>query len=530
MSRILIKNGLLIDGTGKPGFVGNLVIEGDLIASVGADESGEFDKIIDAEGLAVSPGFIDTHSHSDLQLLIRPSIEHKLLQGVTTEIIGQDGISMSPLPAEMITEWRKVNSGFNGDDDSIDWNFRNTQGYFKLLENAGIGLNAAYLVPHGNIRMEVLGLGDAKPTCQELKQIKNIALKEMKYGAYGMSTGLIYPPCVYSTGEELMGLCRAVAALDGVFAFHQRSEADFILDSMKELIRLGRETGVKIHFSHFKVCGRKNWSKIDAALELLDKAASEGIRVSMDQYPYAAGSTTLSALLPPWIQSGGIGSMLSRLERKDIRESLIRDIESGIDGWDNFIDFAGFDQIFITGLKTEKNLDIIGKSIEEISVLKGKSQYEVIFDLLCEEEGKVNIVDFYGNDTHIEKILKSPFQNVCTDGFFTGQPHPRLYGTYPRILGRFVRERKVISLEAAVRKMTSKAAETFEFKKRGRLEKGYYADITVFNPDTVKDMGDFNTPQLKPIGIDYVIVNGEIAVNKGIYTQKTAGRVLQKAF
>jgi len=533
--KILLKNGRIIDGTGQKAFPGSVVIEGERSAAVvpaGAadtalDAGAGFDQVIDAKGLVIAPGFIDTHSHSDLQVLLNPYVEAKIHQGVTTELLGQDGIALAPLPKQYISPWRKNIAGLVGDSDAIDWGYETTDGYLQLLEKSGVGLNEAYLVPHGNIRMEAKGLDNRQPTAAELKKMLDITRREMEAGAFGLSTGLIYMPCAYAETAEIIEMCKVVAEYEGVFVVHQRSEADAILQSMQEVIDIGRKSGVKVHFSHFKVCGRKNWGLIDQVLELLENAKAEGIRVSFDQYPYVAGSTMLGVILPPWAHDGGTDKLLCRLKDPELRKKMIHDIEHGIPGWDNFVDFAGLDQIFVTSVKTAANADLIGKSLIEIGRLRGKDPYEATFDLLYEEQNAVGMVDFYGKEEHIIRLLTRPEQNVCTDGLLGGKPHPRVYGAFPRVLGRYVREQKALPLEEAVRKMTGKPAEVFGFKNRGALAAGSYADIVVFDPKTIIDNGTFTDPAQYPSGIEYVLVNGQIVIDKGVQVKKKAGQVLR---
>lgn len=525
-----LKNGLVVDGTGQKAYIGDVVIEDEVITAVGkADVSAGVDRVIDARGLVIAPGFIDTHSHSDLQVLLNPYVEPKIRQGVTTELLGQDGISMAPLPKQYVSPWRKNLAGLDGDSDKIDWGYETTEGYLRLMEKSGVGLNEAYLVPHGNIRMEAMGLDNRQPTADELDRMRSITRREMEAGAFGLSTGLIYMPCAYAAVTEIIELCKVVAEYDGVFVIHQRSEADTILQSMQEVIDIGRQSGVKVHFSHFKVCGRKNWAAIDQVLDLLDKAKAEGIRVSFDQYPYVAGSTMLGVILPPWVHDGGTDKLLKRLEDPELRRRMIRDIEQGIPGWDNFIDFAGLDQIFVTSVRTKANEDLIGKNLIEIGQLRGKDPYEATFDLLYQEENAVGMVDFYGTEEHVVRFMKRPEQNVCTDGLLGGKPHPRVFGSFPRVLGRYVRESKAVTLEEAVRKMTCKPAEVFGIKRRGHLKPGNFADIVVFNADTVIDKGTFVDPVQYPAGIEFVFINGNAVVKEGVYDRKLAGKVLRKA-
>ncbi|HHY29595.1 MAG TPA: D-aminoacylase, partial [Syntrophaceticus sp.] len=392
---ILIKNGMIIDGSGAPAYHGDLLIEGDNVAQIGTvNPQTQPEQIIDAAGLVVAPGFIDTHSHSDLNILLDPYVEPKVRQGITTEVLGQDGISMAPLPLEYVASWRKNLAGLDGDSDQLDWDWKDTAGYFELLEKSKVGPNVAYLVPHGNIRMAAMGLDNRKATSSELDKMGEITRQAMEAGAAGLSTGLIYMPCAYADTEEVIELCNVVREYDRVFVVHQRSEADTILDSMNEIIRVGRESGVKVHFSHFKICGIKNWGKIEKVVELLEKAKDDGIRVTFDQYPYVAGSTMLGVILPPWVHDGGTEKVLERLKDPELRKRMVEDIKSGMPGWDNFIDFAGLDGIFVTSVKTEKNKDCIGKNLSEIGELRGKDPFEATFDLLLEEDNAIGMYDY----------------------------------------------------------------------------------------------------------------------------------------
>ncbi|EGT4571350.1 D-aminoacylase [Clostridioides difficile] len=525
--RTLIKHGLIVDGNKTPAYEGDILIENEKILKISQDLNEEADKVIDAKGRVICPGFIDTHSHSDLVILVNPYNEVKIRQGITTEVLGQDGISMAPLPQEHISSWRKNLAGLDGESDEIDWKYETTENYLKMMDYNGVGLNETYLVPHGNVRMEAMGLEDRPATKEEIQKMCEITERELKAGAIGLSTGLIYIPCAYSLTEEIIEMCKVVAKYDGVFVVHQRSEADTILTSMEEIIEIGKQSGVKVHFSHFKVCGKANWKYIPQVIELLEKAEKEGIRVSFDQYPYAAGSTMLGVVLPPWAHSGGTDKLIERLSDENERAKMKKDIANGIEGWDNFIEFAGIDQIFVTSVKTEKNKDTIGKSLLEIGKIRGKDPLDATFDLLKEEENAVGMVDFYGLEEHIIGFMKRDEQNVCTDGLLAGKPHPRAYGSFPKILGRYVRELNVLTIEEAVYKMTKKAATSFSIKDRGELKEGYFADIVIFDKDTVSGCDDFINSMQYPTGIDYVIINGNCVVEEGKYNKIKAGKVLK---
>lgn len=527
--KTLIKNGLIIDGTGAPGYVSDLLLEGDKIARIGKDLPGEGCRVIDAAGMAVCPGFIDTHSHSDLICMTEPEILPKIMQGVTSEVVGQDGVGMAPLPPKFNAVWRRNIEAFEGDSDAAAWDsFATTEGYLAEIGKAVPGVNIAALVPHGNIRMEAMGLENRAPTAYEMDKMREITAREMEAGAWGISTGLIYMPCNYAATEELVELCKVAARYGGVFVTHQRSEADDLLPSMEETLRIGRESGIRVHFSHFKVCGRQNWDKADQAMALLDRAKEEGLCVTFDEYPYVAGCTMLSIILPPWAAEGGNDRALERLRDPEARRRMIADIERGIPGWDNFIDFAGLDGIIVTGVAKERNREAVGKSLTELGNLRGTDPYNAVFDLLLDEDNNVSMVDFYGREEHIERFIRREEMNVCTDGCVGEAPHPRMYGAFARVLGRYARERKILALEEAVQKMTGKAAAVCGFDRRGELREGYYADVVVFDPKTVADVGTFDDPARHPEGIRYVFVNGGLAVENGAHTHKRNGRVLRR--
>ncbi|MDR0354963.1 MAG: D-aminoacylase [Deltaproteobacteria bacterium] len=527
--KTLIKDGLILDGGLNPPFLGSVAIEGEKIVGVGQIAAAGFDQVIEANGLAVAPGFIDTHSHSDVEVFENPHLWPKLRQGVTTEFLGQDGISVAPLPKTCISPWRKNLAGLDGDTDKLDWTFETTERYMSLLEKNGSGTNLCYLIPHGNVRMQARGLhaGTANPA--ELKLMTEVLDEEMKAGAFGLSTGLIYMPCAYADTLEMVELCRVAAKHDVPLVIHQRSEADAILASMEEVLDIGRRSGVKIHFSHFKICGQKNAVHLPRILNLLEEAKKEGLSVSFDQYPYVAGSTMLGVILPPWVHDGGTDKLLERLASKDDRLKMTKDIANGLPGWDNFIEFAGFDGIFVTSVKTEKNQEAVGLNLTELGRKRGKEPLEAAFDLLWEEGNAVGMVDYYGLEEHVKIFLSRPEQNVCTDGLMGGQPHPRAYGAFARVLGKYCREEKVMTLPEAIHKMTGRPAAVFGLTDRGLIKEGLAADLVIFDPATVIDVGTFTDPRRHPSGIKDVFVNGQRAVKDGENNPDVlSGKVLKK--
>ncbi len=525
--KTLIKNARIIDGSGSKPYEGSVLIDGERIEAVGQVGDVTADVVIDAKNNVVCPGFIDTHSHSDLEVFKEPQLYAKVMQGVTTEFLGQDGISMAPLPVEYISPWRKNLAGLDGDKDDLNWEFKTTEGYLDMLAQNGSGTNLAYLIPHGNVRMEAMGLDGRLAEPAELEKMKSVLRRELEAGGFGLSTGLIYMPCAYGDTNEVVELCKVAAEFDRPFVIHQRSEADTIVDSMKEVIEVGRKSGVAVHFSHFKICGKNNAHHFEPVLKLLDDASAAGIRVSLDQYPYVAGSTMLGVILPPWVHDGGTDKLLKRLESAEDRKRMVKDITEGIHGWDNFVQFAGLDGIFVTSVKNAKNEDAIGKNLIELGEMRGKDPLDATFDLLYQEDNAVGMVDFYGLEEHVKAFMSRPEMNVCTDGLLGGKPHPRVFGAFPRVLGKYVREENVMPLEEAIRKMTSRPAEVFKVKERGLLKPGYFADVTIFNPDTIIDKGTYVEPRQYPEGIEYVFVNGTLAVKEGKPTDATSGKVLK---
>lgn len=514
-------NALLVDGTGSPSRAASITVDNDIIIEVGepAGDTHPADKVIDLKGLALCPGFIDTHSHSDLVLLEDGMIWQKLRQGITTEVLGQDGISMAPLPLQYVSQWRKNIAGLEGTSDVVQWDYRDTRRYLSRLEQAGVGPNVCYLVPHGNVRMEAMGLGERAATETELQEMCNILQRELDNGGFGLSTGLIYPPCTYADMRELNALCSVAACNKVPLVIHQRSEADAILESMQEVLQLSRETGVHIHFSHFKICGKYNDPKYPQVVDLLDSAAREGLRVTFDQYPYVAGSTMLSAILPPWAHAGGTEELLKRLADPQIRLRMFEDIHTTPSCWDNFIAFAGVDGISITNVQTEANRYAIGKTLVQLGEIRKTDPVTAALDLILEEENGVSMVDFYGLEEHVKGFMLRPEMNVCTDGLMHGTPHPRTFGAFPRVLGKYSRDERLMPLEEAIRKMTLQPATTFGITKRGRIAEGWHSDIVVFNPDTVIDTATYTAPAQYPRGIELVMVNGCI-----VYEGETIGK------
>ncbi|NLY19840.1 MAG: D-aminoacylase [Tissierellia bacterium] len=524
MYDILIKNGTLVDGTGKEPYKKNVAIKDGKITLVDGDI--EATRVIDAKGKLVTPGFIDTHSHSSMLVNEDPYLAPKLFQGITTELVAQDGMGPAPVDEKHISPWKKAMAGLEGEYD-FEWKWRSVGDYLDEVEKLDLGPNIAYLAPHGNLRMVAMGLDNRKPTKEEQERMNDELRKAIDEGAFGMSTGMIYPPCVYADIDEFIELGKVLKDTDTIFVTHQRSEADSMLESMDEILEISRQSGCRAHFSHFKICGKNNWDKIPAILEKLDNAKEEGIIVSLDQYPYVAGSTMMSVILPPWVHDGGTEKLIERLSDNELREKMKEDIANGIPGWDNFIDFAGLEGIFITFVKNPESEKYVGMNLVELGEATGKDPYDAIFDLIRDEENIVGLVDFYGTEEHVKTFMAREEQNVCTDGIIGTKPHPRLYGAFVRVLGKYCRDEKLFPVETAIRKMTGKPADTIGLLDRGYLKDGYAADVLVIDFDNVIDVGDYTDPKQLAKGIDYSIVNGKILIDDGKQTPQKAGKVLR---
>jgi N-acyl-D-amino-acid deacylase len=525
MFDILIRNGKLVDGTGNPWTKLDVGIKEGKVLEIGSLYEREAKLEIDATGLVVSPGFIDPHVHSDL-LILKPEIHKiKLLQGITTELLGQDGISVAPVSQVTKPLWQKQLKGLNGDIGEWPWN--TVDDYLSYLEKSRIANNAAYLVPHGAVRTLVMGFEGRTATKEEMNRMRELVEEGMRQGTVGVSTGLVYPPNVYSDKEELIEICKGSAKYGGSFVVHIRNESNHSLEALDEVIDVARKSGVRLHVSHFKVAGQINRAKFEKALEKMEQGRNEGIEITFDQYPYTAGSTVFHAILPPWMHAGGTEELLKRLESPAVRERIKKDFKTNVD-YENWVLNCGWENIVITSVATERNKVFEGKSVQDIALMRNTIPEEAALDLLLEESGAVTMVVHWGNEEDVIYGMKHPYQMVGSDSIFGGKPHPRLYGTYPRVLGRFVREKAAFTLEEAVRKMSGAPAQFLRLKDRGILREGYWADVVIFNPDTVLDQATYENPLEEPRGIHYVIVNGELTVRNGEYIGTTAGKVIRR--
>jgi N-acyl-D-amino-acid deacylase len=525
---LLLRGGNVVDGTGTPARRADVLLRDGRIAAVEAQLTvGAHTQVLEADGLVVAPGFIDTHSHSDLRVLVEPDLPMKVRQGITLDVLGQDGISVAPVRDEDVVQVRKQLAGLLGDPElPRDW--RSVADYLALLDR-GAALNCAYLVPHGAVRAGAMGLGARRPDRDELRHMIAIVERAMGEGALGLSTGLIYPPCCYGDTDELVALCGAVAQKNGLFVVHMRSESDHILAAIDEMIEVGQRSGVHVHISHFKIAGRDNWAQLTPMLAKVRQAQASGVRITADQYPYVAGSTMFGAILPPWAHDGGSDATLARLAARAERERLRADMEKpGPSDWDNFWQWTGPEGIVISDVPSGRRPEVVGTTVAEAAGAANREPIEFAFDLLLSERMGVSMISFSQSEEVVAAVMKEPYVNVCTDGLLGGRPHPRAYGTYPRILGRYVRELKVLSLEEAVRKMTSQAADAMHLPDRGRVAVGKVADLVAFDAAQVIDRATFADPLQEPLGIEHVVVNGVAVIAAGAATGARPGRAVRR--
>jgi len=514
MFDLLISNGRIVDGTGNPWCRADVGIQGERITAIGRLAGAEAASVIDAQGHVVCPGFVDPHSHSDLYLLAHPQHEPKIRQGVTTEVLGQDGISYAPVSDKGLAYWREYWRAVDGQPD-LNWDWRGV-GEFLARFDRQVSPNVAYLVPHGTVRYEALGLADRPATEGELAHMQELVAQGMEEGAVGLSTGLTYLPGFYSTTEELIACCRVVARYGGVYVTHLRGYGERIAEAIQEAVTIGRETGVPVHISHFN-------GRAEECLPLVDRARAQGVDLTFDNYPYLAGCTLLSHFLPRWAQAGGIPDTVARLRDQEVRKRIQREIAGTHEGeWHNYL---------LCAVDTEAHRCYEGLLLPEAAEKAGKGVIDFICDLIVEERLGVTVVQYHTHRTEedLRAMMKHPAHMVCTDAILLGShPHPRGYGTYPRYLGHYVRQEGVLTLEECIRKMTSLPARRFGLRDRGLLGEGFFADLVIFDPDTVRDTATYESPCRYPVGIDTVIVNGQVVLDNGQHTEAMPGRALRR--
>jgi N-acyl-D-amino-acid deacylase len=464
-------------------------------------------------------------------------MESIVSQGITTVVTGQCGSSLAPVNPDYLEDIEKTLQGWIPPEVDFKITWSSFDDYLKVEEKDGLGANIAHLVGHGTVRIASMGFEARSPTPRELKEMKNHVEEAMKSGAYGLSTGLIYPPGIFAKTSEIIELAMVTAKLGGIYDTHIRGEGKTLIKSLQEAISIGKEAKIPVQISHHKAATSSIWGSSSETLALLNKSRAKNIDVTVDQYPYKAGSTSLATCLPPWAHEGGMYRLLERLENPSLREKMRRYIINGLPEWENFAGELGWENVFVMRVKTDQNKPLEGKNLLEIQEIRGDSDaFTSLFNLLLEEEGAPGMVIFAMDETDVQRILKHPLQMVGTDsganattGFMMrGKPHPRGYGTYPKILGHYVRENGLLTLEESVRKMTSFPAQRFGLFNRGLIKPGMYADIVVFNPKTVIDLATYQQPHQLPIGIEYVIVNGELTLYESKPLGSLPGKTLRK--
>jgi N-acyl-D-amino-acid deacylase len=518
----LIINGSVIDGSGAPVSEKNIGILGDRIAYVGSDLPRS-KTIIDAKGLIVSPGFIDTHGHSEFTLLADGRAEGKILQGITTEINGNCGLSAAPLLGEAF-ERREIDLEELGITDR--WSTFNE--YFEILNKRGISLNFITLCGHGNIRASVIGYRDIPPDEDSMNDMKRLLSESIGQGAKGLSTGLIYPPGIYCKTEELIELCKTLNSNSNfIYTSHMRSEGDELIESVEEVIDIAIKAGVRAHVSHIKTMGKENWHKVATVLQCLENARRSGADITCDRYPYIASSTDLDSILPAWVFDGGVEEELKRLSNIEILNKIRYEMR-GLD--DDY--WRG---VYISLVNRDENKWMEGQTLYDISVKSGMTPIDIFFRIAIDERARAGAIFFSMSEDNLKKFLSLSYSMIGTDSSarsFTGttasgKPHPRGFGSFPRFIGRYVRDEGLMSLSEAVRKASYLPALTFGIEGRGLISEGFYADIVIFDYDRIYDTANFREPFKKPEGISNVFVNGVMTVNEGKFTGALAGRILK---
>ncbi len=523
---MIIKNGLILDGTGSPPERKDIGIIRDKIAVIDTLNEVTADEIIDAANLIVAPGFIDIHTHTDIELIVNYRGESKIRQGVTTEVSGNCGSSPFPLNDADYQEYDKQvfeQYGFHP-------TWRNIDQFLAVLEKQKIGINYATLTGHGDLRSFVIGRNDVPATPEQLGKMQAILADTIQNGSFGLSTGLEYAPGSYASTEELIALCQIVAQYGAIHASHIRNEDDRLEEAVEEALKISEVTGASLEIAHLKACNRANWPKIEKVLARIHQASEQGIAVTADRYPYIAYGTGLSAFLPLWARQGNTNDIIARLTNpKDLPE-----IEKYASGRGERI--GGWDRVQISSCSKPENKNLEGKSILDAANERNLAPFEFIRQLLIDEKLQPGIVGFAMGEENLKKVLSDPLVMIGSDGRAvapydktgTGKPHPRFYGTFPRVLGKYCRDEKYFDLATAIQKMTSMPAQKLGLKQRGQIARDYFADLVIFDRDKIIDQATFINPHQYPIGIEYVIVNGQITIKKGMHTNVAAGKVLRK--
>jgi N-acyl-D-amino-acid deacylase len=518
----LLKNGLVIDGSGGEPIEANVGIRADRIAYVGHGEVPARE-VMDVRGLVVSPGFIDTHGHSEFNLLADGRAEGKVSQGVTTEINGNCGLSAAPLFGEA-REHREVSL----EELGVQERWSTFGEYFTILRAKGVAINFATLCGHGNLRASVIGYRDVAPGADDLSRMKALLADALREGAKGLSTGLIYPPGVYSKTEELIALSDAVVSIKphGIYASHMRDEGDALIEAMEEVVRIGREASIAVHISHVKTAGEQNWSKLESALGCMNEARASTLALTCDRYPYIASSTDLDSVLPSWVYDGGVEEELKRLRDRATRERIIAEMFPKDDSY--------WEKVYVSSVISPHNKWMEGENIGVIAGRQRKRPQDTLVDILIDEETRAGAIFFSMDEGNLRRFLSLPYAMIGSDSSVrsfsgptvTGKPHPRGFGSFPRFLGVYVRDQGLMGLPEAIRRITSLPASTFCLDGRGFLKVGYSADVVVFDYMRIIDRSTFREPYRRSEGIAHVFVNGIPALREGEFTGSLSGRVL----
>ena len=526
---VIIKGGTVYDGTGGEGHVADVAIRGDRIVGVGDFASAVPKKTIDARGLAVAPGFINMLSWSNESLIQDGRSQSEIRQGVTTEIMGE-GESMGPLNDRMKTRLVREQTDIKFE---IKWN--TLAEYLHYLEKRGISCNVASFLGATTVREYVIGLEDKQPTPEELDQMRELVRKEMEAGALGIGTSLIYPPAFYAKTEELIELCKVAAKYQGKYISHMRSEGNQLLEGLDEVIRISREAGIPAEVYHIKAAGEKNWPKEDQLLGRIEAAQKEGLKIRANMYTYTAAGTGLDACLPPWTEDGGYPALFKRLRDPATREKIAAEVRIDSDAWENLYLAAGSpEKILLVGFKSEKLKPLTGKSLAEVAKMRGKDPIETIMDLISEDESRIGTIYYLMSEENVKKELAKPWISFGSDEasqapegvFLKSNPHPRAYGNFARVLGKYARDEKVITLPEAVRRLSALPATNLGLDHRGFVQDGMFADVVVFDPATIADRATFDKPHQYAVGMKHVFVNGVQVLKDGDHTGAKPGRAL----
>lgn len=526
---VIIRGGAVYDGSGGPARRVDIGIRGDRIAAVGNLANARAGAVIDARGLAVAPGFINMLSWSTESLIVDGRSQGDIRQGVTTQIFGE-GWSMGPLNDRLKRQMLAEQADIKFD---IEWT--TLAGYLNYLEKRGVSQNVASFVGATTIRMYVLGEADVQPTASQMEEMRELVRREMEAGALGIGSSLIYPPAFYARTEELIELCKVAARYKGKYISHMRSEGNRLTEAVAELIRISREAGIPAEIYHLKAAGQENWGKMDQVIRMVNEARGQGLKITADMYTYTAGATGLTASLPPWTQDGGNEALFKRLEDPATRQKIVEEVRTPTDKWENLYLAAGSaEKVLLAGFKTEKLKPLTGKSLAEVAKMRGKDPVETIVDLILEDRTRVEAVYFLMSEDNLRKQIKLPWVSFGSDAasmapegvFIKSSAHPRAYGNFARLLGKYVRDEKVISLAEAVRRLTGLPATNLGLDGRGFLRPGMFADVVVFDPKTIADHATFEKPHQYSVGVQHVFVNGVQVLKDGEHTDAKPGRAI----